>query len=70
MFSKIRGAEAGLRELASSNTPAMKKNHLFYSIRADLKASAGLKAEAFEDLRRAAHLAENAVERRFLERKM
>lgn len=70
VFSKIHGAEAGLRELAALNTPAMNKNHLFYSIRADLRAAAGLKAEAFEDLRRATDLAENAVERRFLERKL
>jgi predicted RNA polymerase sigma factor len=70
VFSKIRGAEAGLRELTASNTPSMKKNHLFYSIRSDLKAVAGLKAEALEDLRRATDLAENAVEKRFLEHKM
>lgn len=70
VFSKIRGAEAGLRELAASYTPTMTSNHLFYSIRADLRAVAGLRAEALEDLLKATDLAENAVEKRFLERKM
>jgi predicted RNA polymerase sigma factor len=70
VFSKIHGAEAGLGELAATNTPATKKHPLFYTIRADLRAAAGLKAEAAEDLRRAADLAENAVERQFLESKM
>jgi RNA polymerase sigma factor (sigma-70 family) len=49
---------------------AFMKKDLFYAIRADLEAAAGLKAEAVEDLRRATDLAENAVERRFLESKM
>ena len=43
VFSKIHGVEAGLEELAATNTPAMKKHHLFYTIRADLSAAAGLK---------------------------
>lgn len=70
VFSKVHGAESALRELGSTNSPALKKHHLYYTIRADLKAENGSKPDAIEDLRRATDLSENAVEKRFLEKKL
>lgn len=70
VYSKVHGSKTGLTELDKLNTPVLKKHHLYYTIRADLKTDIGLTRDAATDLRRAAELVENAVERRFLQLKL
>lgn len=65
------GPEAGLRFLdALSTEPVMANYHLFHAARADFQRRLGRKAEAAIHYRRALELARNAVERRFLERRL
>ncbi|HZQ36226.1 MAG TPA: sigma-70 family RNA polymerase sigma factor [Dehalococcoidia bacterium] len=65
------GPEAGLALLAEpALSEALSGYHLFHAARADLLRRAGRAAEAAEVYRRALALCGNAVERRYLERRL
>jgi RNA polymerase sigma-70 factor (ECF subfamily) len=71
VVQQIHGPEKALAELEKiGESKILKKNHLYYAIRADLEREMGRHAEAAALLEQGLEWVSNDVERRFLEKKL
>jgi len=71
VLEKVKGTKVALAELENiEHIDQMQKNHLFYSIKADLKTNIGEMKESEELLKKAISFTSNSMEKKFLESKL